>query len=247
MKKIAPILVLNLLCLSGLALAKDMQLINQAQTVIQQSVQAYEQLQSYQSLMQREYPGEDKKSEDIWVRFEKPFVIFMGWKAGPKSGLQIVYARDHFEDKILARPKGFLFTFIPIVHMSKTDPRIGDEEEHSIDTAGIGYMLNDFAEDFLKALPEDKLDVVSIKDVEIQGEAAQEITVVFDDPSRKYPKVSVAYSKEHGLPVETTYFTSTDQPYEIYRYLNLKPNSALNDEEFKTAIDHRLHDYLLEI
>ncbi|MFT5206723.1 MAG: hypothetical protein ACI9CF_000463 [Candidatus Omnitrophota bacterium] len=247
MKKTVQVLLGGIFLISSSALAADAHLTGQASTLVQKSVSAYTQMQSYQSLMQREYPGEGKKSEDIWVRFEKPFAIFMGWKAGPKKGLQIVYARNHFEDKILARPKGFLFTFIPIVHMAKTDPRIGSEEEHSIDTAGIGYMLNDFADDFSKALAEGNIDEISINDVEIDGEVAREVTVVFNDENRKFPKVSMAYSKDHNLPVETIYFTAEGEPYEIYRYLDLKPNSDLNDDANKSAIDHRLHKYLVDI
>ena len=117
---------------------------NEAQDLIQHSLEAYERLDNYQVRFVRAYPGE-RKEEDIFMRFEKPFVVYMHWTAGSSRGLQILYSDRHFDDKILARPGGLLFNFIPIIPMDKDDPRVMKGEAHSIETAGIGYFVHDFA------------------------------------------------------------------------------------------------------
>jgi len=219
---------------------KDPTLV-QAQELIQRAVTAYDQLDNYQANFQREIPAQKKKGEKAFIRFEKPFSIYMHWQNGSKRGLQILYSRGNFDNKILARPGGFLFSLIPVVHMSKDDPRVKSEESHSIDHAGIGYLIEDFANDFATYGLTQQVEVLSIEEVVVQGEAASELTVFYDVPDINYPKVSVAFSNAHGMPVEIKYYKDFEEPVEIYRYLSIGVNVDRENEEFRKSIDRRLY------
>jgi len=215
-------------------------LLIEAQEIIHQAVGTYDRLDSYQASLERQYSGEDVKPEEIFLRFEKPLVVYMHWLNGSQRGLQVVYSNRHFDDKILSRPPGFLFQFIPIVHLAKDDPRVMKAESHSIEKAGIGYILNDFAQDFADARASNQVKVLSVEDVEIDGEKAKRITVLFNVPMRNYPKVSMAFSEEHHLPIEIKLYRSLENSPEVYRYLNLSINPPRDNEAFQKSIDRRL-------
>ena len=147
----------------------------------------------------------------------------------------------------MSRPGGFLFNFIPIVPLAKDDPRILSQEEHPIETAGIGYFLEDFTQDFVKAKSTNQVKVVSLEATEVDGEEAQRLEVLFDEPGKDYPRVSVAFSKKHNLPVEIRLYAEPDGDPEVYRYLNLKLNPPRDDEAFQKSIDRRLYDHYQKI
>jgi len=220
-----------------------------AHHVISLSLSAYGNLRSYQADFEREMfkDGKPVKSEKIYMRFEKPFVIFMKWLSGRSMGQQIVYSKDDFDGKLLTRPPGFFFLFIPIVHLAPDDPRLMKEEKQPIQNAGVGYFLGKFSSDFEEAAAAGQLEVLSVRLDSLRGEEVTWLRVRFNTPGREYPVVSVAFSQNSRMPLEIRLFTEGNVLSRAYRYGNFTFNPPRDHNAFRSGIDGRLWDMYKQI
>lgn len=219
--------------------------LDRANAVVAKAVARYQALESYQATFEsRELDSKGKwAGESSFLKFEKPFTIFMAWTAGEKKGLQILYAENRFDDKMFVRMPGMLFAMIPPVAVAHDDPRVMKMSKHSIKNAGIGFFLQDFSESMRKLAPRGQVKVLAVKEgVDAEGEKGTLLDVVFLDPREEYARRAVVFSQKTGLPVEIKLFKGQDEWVESYLYKNLKIDTAPADAEFKSVADGRMYD-----
>ncbi|MCA9396731.1 MAG: DUF1571 domain-containing protein [Candidatus Omnitrophica bacterium] len=207
-----------------------------------QAYEAYQGISNYQVIFERKETSGNTKSrdEEIFMRFEKPLNLFMKWNTGHSRGQQILFAEGYFDDKLLVRPPGFLFEFIPIVHLDQDDPRLAEGgEKKSIKHAGIGYFLEKFAEDYSEAAASQLVLFSQGDRVDVEGETGQKVIYDFNVPGREYPHVEIVFSDEHRMPIEIV-MTSADNREEVYRYRNLRADVDRSNPEFKKTISPKL-------
>ncbi len=209
----------------------------------------YQEIQGYQAQFQKRELSRDGtwKSEVMFLKFEKPFTLYMRWTEGDRKGTEILYSRGYYGNKILVRPPGFLFKFIPIIHLAPEDRRLRAHEKHSIDHAGIGYFLEEFVESFKESLDAGKVEVLWNGPDSVVGERVRRIGVSFSDPTYRYPRTEVAISEEHGLPVEIRLYDSKSMLVEVYRYLHLAVNPRRDDPLFRENADFRMFDLFSKV
>lgn len=220
--------------------------LDETLALVRRAVSIYGKARAYQAIFRTLETGENgvRREEISLLKFRKPFTIFMGWIAGDKRGLQILYAENRFDDKMFVRMPGFLFNLIPLLSVAIDDPRVRRMEKHSIKTAGIGYFLGEFEENLAVSARKGSLKILSVRPESVEGEAGTLVDVMLDD-SCDYPHTAVVFSEKHGLPIEVRLSASPKEFTEMYRYLGLALDPADEDPEFKKTADPRIYSKYL--
>ena len=186
--------------------------------------------------------------EEIFIKFEKTFKIYMRWLNTEKQGVEVVYERGKRKGKLAVHKPGLLLGLAPVVLLDQNSPWIKEgSASYNIEDAGIGSFLYDFTEDVIKASGEKKLKVEYLGKTDEEGLSGDKVEVTFleTQPDSGYMayRAQVLFDKTTGLPVKMELFDWQNQPMGIYAYKDLEINVGSDDTEFKKDINR----YLLKI
>ncbi len=213
--------------------------------VLQQSLSAYDAARDYQAIFFKEEKDGTTMGpkEQIFLKFEKPFKIYMGWMNTHKQGLQVLYERGKHDGKLAIHKPGLLLGLAPVIFLDQNSPWVKEgSESYDIEDAGIGSFLYDFAEMCIKGAEEKKLAV------KIDVSNGEEIFDVSFPGSKEEDKghfsyrVVVRFDEASRLPVKMDLYDWNDQPTGYYAYENLKMNPGLDDPEFKKFANRNLYN-----
>lgn len=213
-----------------------------ASDLIQNGVSAYDGLNGYQAILRRETPKKDsrkKRVDEMFIRYDKPATIFMKYTTGRQKSLEVLWSDGNFAGKIMTRPPGALFGFIPIQAMDPEDKRITREEARPLKDAGIGHMINQFAREWADGQAAGGTKVESIGPA-VDDQSLTRLQVRIDAPNRQYPREALYFRDADGLPVGVEFLNDQGTIVESYRYSAIKANPAKDDAELTAAMDPRL-------
>ncbi len=212
--------------------------------ILEKSNNFYASVANYSALFYKQEVAKGKlqEQEKIFLKFEKPFKIFMGWLNTEKKDLQVVYERGKHRGKLAIHKPGLGLGLIPVVFLDQNSPWVREgSESYDIEDAGIGSFLEDFSRVVFKAQKEGMLKVNFLQDPGGQ----ETVEVVFDDPQKNPEyfarRIIVSFDEKTKLPVRMKLFGWDDQPTGVYSYEDLKVNLAAEDPEFKQQINRQLY------
>lgn len=212
-------------------------------TVLGQSLKAYESISDYRCLFMKteESKGQLGPREEIFLKFEKPFKIFMGWLNTHKKGLQVAYERGRHDGKLVIHQPGLLFGLAQVIFLDQNSPWVSEgSESYDIEDAGIGTFLTDFARAVAQAKKDGNLKVTTDGDV-------FETTFLnsTDDEDYFAYRIKVRFDPVNFMPVWMELIGWDNQTTGIYEYNDLKLNVGAEDLELKkVANKHLLKVYL---
>lgn len=208
-------------------------------TTLQTSTQSYESVKDYTALFVKQERSEGKLDapEEIFLKFEKPFKIYMKWLNPPKKGLEVHYERGRHDNKLVIRKPGFLTGLIGVIYLEQDSPWVRKgSESYDIEDAGIGTFLVDF----------DKAVRTAAQTGSLRSEWKDDFTVdaTFDVPEENdtffAKRCVVTFDPASKLPVKMELYDWEDQLTGIYDYRNLKTNVGSADEAFLGHIHRSL-------
>jgi len=214
-------------------------------SLLQKSLKAYASLNDYQAIFHKKEISKDVlgPEEKIYLKFEKPFKIYMGWLNTYKKGLQVVYERGKHRGKLAIHKPGLALGFLPVIFLDQNSPWVKEgSESYNIEDVGIGTFLSDFTDAVLRGEKEKKLSV-QFSNETLTGEL---VDVTFKDTDKNSGffayHVKVLFDPVSKLPTEMQLFDWSNQPMGIYSYRDLKVNVGRAEEkEFKSQIDRQLY------
>lgn len=225
--------------------------MTEADQLMQKGLASYRALEGYQARMREEAKKDGRlRTTEMFLRVDKkPETVLLKYTDGPQATLQVLYSKDHFDNKLMTRPPGLFFEFIPIIAMSPDDPRVKNEESRPITSAGIGYMIEELSEEWKEAEAKGQAKALSVMrdEVLITGPYAEPATPTtrlefrIDSPGESHPKKVLHFRQSDGLPVQLElYKPGSETPDETYTYYAVVTNPAKNDPAFLKLVDRRL-------
>lgn len=219
--------------ISSTALANDAFFEN-----LKKGVAYYETVQNYECIFYKTEPASKspKETEQIFLKFEKPFKIFMGWESGRKKGLQVFYERGRFDNKLAIHQPGVLFGLVSLLFLEQSSPYVREgSEAFDIEDAGIGTFLTDFRAAVQAAQSEGKLEIHATNEnsYEVIFKNTQENEVYF-----AY-RVLVLFDPNTGLPVSQELFDWQNQFIGKYVYENIQVNVG-EQSDFKKHVHNSI-------
>ncbi len=216
--------------------------------ILKESLNAYNGVQDYQGVFykQEESGGKLGEKEKIFLKFEKPFKIYMHWLDSSKKGLQVLYERGRHDGKLAIHKPGLLLGLAPVIFLDQSSPWVREgSKAYDIEDAGIGTFLNDFAAMVEKGKKDGKIsskisqdDSGQIVEASFPGSAADE-TGYF-----AYRVIAVFDAVNH-LPVKMSLYDWNEKPTGIYEYKNLILNAGRENPEFKKLAQKQLYKLYL--
>ncbi len=215
---------------------------------LEKGLEAYESVRDYKAMFQKQERSGNilGPKESIFLKFEKPFKIFMGWTNTTKKGLQVLYERGKHQGKLAVHKPGLLLGLAPLIFLDQNSPWVREgSESYNIEDAGIGSFLNDFSQAVLKAAKDNRLEVT----VPEGPNVGETMDVTFarskeNDGFFAY-RVVVHFNEETALPDRMELFDWQNQPMGVYAYENLQLNVGNDDPEFKQFAMRKIYQLYL--
>lgn len=187
-----------------------------------------------QFVKQETSEGKEGPEEKIFLKFEKPFKIFLGWLNTHKKGLQVFYERGKHDNKLAIHQPGLAFGLVPVVFLEKSSPWVREgSASFDIEDAGIGTFLEDFAKDVLEAERQNRLDARVVRD----DASGLEAEVEFKDSKMgegfMARKVEVFFDAASKLPTKMALFDADGGLIGRYAYENLALNAGPAGPKFQ--------------
>ncbi|OIO39560.1 MAG: hypothetical protein AUJ72_00575 [Candidatus Omnitrophica bacterium CG1_02_46_14] len=184
-------------------------------------------------------------TEEIYLKFEKTFKIYMRWLNTDKEGVEVVYARGKNKGKLAVHKPGLLFGLAPVVFLDQNSPWIKEgSASYNIEDAGIGSFLYDFTGEVIKASRENKLKVDYLGKTTEEGLTGESVEVTFIDSTLDSGylayRVRILFDEITSLPIKMELFDWQNEPMGIYIYKDLQFNLGAEDAEFKNQINYHL-------
>ena len=215
------------------------------EAALEKGLQSYETVRDYKAVFQKQElsAGALGPKETIFLKFEKPFKIFLGWLNTQKKGLQVLYERGKRDGKLAVHKPGLLLGLAPVILLDPGSPWVREgSESYNIEDAGIGTFLRDFSDAVSKGEKENKLDVKASSD-----SSGEMMDVTFTDTRENSGyfayHVVVHFDRVTSLPDRMTLFDWQNRITGIYSYENLKLNVGPEDSEFKRIAQTKLYKF----
>lgn len=212
-------------------------------SLLAESAQSYEGVADYKAvfLKQEESKGVLGEQETLFIKFEKPFKIFLHWFDTHRKGLQVLYERGRHGGKLAIHKPGLLLGLAPVIFLEQSSPWVREgSESYDIEDAGIGTFLGDFSEMVQKGIDEKKIDVkLSSTDEGTDVDASFPGT----QPGGGYfaSRVEAFFDAKTKLPVRMCLYDWSGKVTGIYEYKDLRLNVGAEDPEFKKIAERALY------
>jgi outer membrane lipoprotein-sorting protein len=184
--------------------------------------------------------GDLRPRETIFMKFQKPFKVYMKWLDGAKEGQEILYVKGKNGNKILAHPGfggtigGMINMILPTFAISPDGPSAMQDNRHPITGAGIGKLIEKIIQVSSKALENDELSLTYKGEVEVDGRPAVLVERILPQKDG-YPAHRTHYylDKEYNLPVKVVLHDWSGRLTASYEYTALVLNPALEPIDFE--------------
>src|SRR3989344_4139507 len=216
--------------------------------ILNQAVRFYQSVRDYKTVfykMEMSEKGELEPVERIFLKFEKPWKIYMKWLNTDKRGLEVVYEKGKNKGKLVIHQPGLRFGLAPVVFLDQKSPWVQKgSASYNIEDAGIGAFLFDFTSAVVQASRDKKIKVNFHGKRKFEDIIAEKWEVIFPESENKPGffayRVIVFFDERHYLPVQMELFNWQNETTGIYQYKDLKINVG-EDPEFKKEINRHLY------
>lgn len=196
---------------------------------------SYGTVDGYTATLVKGEPVASKSNEPqkIYVKFQKPFKVYMKWVENPHAGREVLYVAGENNDHILAKPDGFIGAILKMVKLPSDYKSAGSK--HTVKDVGIGKLIDSILDITLKARDNNDLRLECKGVVVRNGREAYEIVRHLPKNGRyQYTYVLMYVDRETNLPLEAYAYDASGRLSEYCMYKDLKLNPAVKKDEFKS-------------
>jgi hypothetical protein len=205
--------------------------------------ESYKSIDGYTAILVKGEPkaGKNNKSQKIFVKFKKPFKVYMKWIGDKHAGREVLYVQGENNDHLFAKPDGFLGNILRMVKLPSTHR--SDGSRHTVRDVGIGKLVESILDITLEAKKQNDLNLVCNGVVVRNGRKAYEIERFLpqDKERYEYKRVLLYVDTATKLPLEAYAYDKNGKLSEYCVYRIIKLNPALKDAEFK--VDNREYGF----
>jgi hypothetical protein len=238
-------LVVFFLSFSCLALAAEpVRSYPHLESTLKEALASYESLNDYEAVFHKQELDKDGKmgpKETMFLKFEKPFKIFLGWIDSYKKGLQVIYERGKHNGKLGIHKPGLGLGLVPVVYLAQDSPWVREgSASYNIEDAGIGSFLDGYVKSIVKSASTHSL-VASIDEVSKGIRVEVEFKDSKDDETYFAKRIVTYLDYKTKLPIEIELYDWNNKPSGFYKYENLKLNVGADHSQFKKYINKHLY------
>lgn len=195
----------------------------------------YKKIDAYTAVMEKSEPAitGDDRAETIFIKFKKPYQLYMKWVKEPHKGREIIYVAGKNDDCFLAKPDGFLGYVVKGI--KKPGSHRPPETRYSMKEVGIGNLIDSIVDTTLQAKENNELRLFFRGTAVRNGREVYVVERLL--PARAcYPnsRLVVYIDTVTRLPLEAYAYGADGTLWEFCRYSNMEINPVLEDIDFST-------------
>jgi hypothetical protein len=182
---------------------------------------------------QERVKGWSKTKETVYLKFKKPFKVYMKWIEDPGKGREVLYVDGWNDNRIRLRDPGFLG--MVIMNLRPQGPIAMNGSRHPITEVGLEHMVKMFGDNLRRGFRSGKLEYRRGKEGAVYGRRIQSVEFIFPrDPWNGYYcyRCIISLDIEKRLPIRVQVFDWEDRLIEDYGYEDLMLNARLPDADF---------------
>jgi len=212
---------------------------NKLREFIEKAEKVYAQVTGYTATFtkQERMHGELGKPDTFFMKFKKPFKVYLKWPKGSASaGREAIYVSGENNNKILIHAAGLVDLVLPTMEVDVHGDAAMKENRHPITDLGIGYFLGKFSKDFRRADQNDEITVYYRGKRKMDRRWYHEVEM-FLEPRQGNPgyyayRSVVYFDIENKLPTHMLFYNWENQLVEFYAYKDITLNPGLTDADF---------------
>lgn len=197
---------------------------------------SYENVRDYTALFQKQerINGERRPEEISYLKFQKPFKVYMRWLPGPHEGREALYVKGANNNKVLIHETGFFSHFFTFI-LNPGGEHVLMESRYPFTEIGIGRLIERVGRDARRAWARGELRLVDRGRDKIEGREVRQVEGILpQDPRAEYSsyRMILAIDEENGLPIKASIYDWEDLLMGEYIYSDLRLNPGLGEEDF---------------
>jgi len=174
-----------------------------------------------------------KTKETVYLKFKKPFKVYMKWIEGPGKGREVLYVNGWNENRIRLRDPGFLG--VVIMNLNPQGAISMKGSRHPITEVGLEHLVKMFGENLRRGLRSGELEYRISKEGTVFGRRIQSVELIFPrDPRNGYycHRSILNLDIEKRVPIRVQVFDWEENLIEDYGYEDLTLDAGLTDSDF---------------
>jgi hypothetical protein len=196
---------------------------------------AYSRVESYTAIVhkQQRVAGKLLPEETIFMKFRKPFSMYLKWMEAPYKGSELLYVVGWNENRVRAHRDGF-WRFI-VRDLDPRDPELMAGNLRPVTDIGIGELIKSVAVNVRSAIDAGYISVSQQGEETVYGRKTRILDVVL--PSGTVGgyggyRLVINQDIESKLLLRISVYDRGGQRVESYGYEDLKLDAVLTDADF---------------
>jgi hypothetical protein len=173
------------------------------------------------------------EKETIFLKFKKPFKVYMKWVKEPFKGRESLYIDGYNNNLIKVRECGILGIFT--VDLDPKGTLIMKGNRHPVTHSGIENLVQLIKRSWERGVSAGEIDIRKKRDESVYGRATKKVEMVF--PKKKENsyychRVLINFDVETKLPIRVHIYDWNDTLIESYGYEAIKLDAGLTEADF---------------
>jgi len=205
----------------------------------QMALDKYSRIDDYSADFIRQERVDDvmNETEYFFIKFRKPFDLYLRWTKGKRKGWELLYSRGNYNNQVVVHVTGVANWFLPTLELDPAGGIAMMNNPHSILEFGIGYVIESYNRNIKMSIERDEVELRYLGDKEVDGRLCWGIEAVLPKDSEHYYcyKSVLYFDKEYMLPTKSVFYewkNGKEQLIELYLYKNLSFNNCFTDYDF---------------
>ena len=200
---------------------------------------SYANVRDYTALFRRQerIDGDWRPEEVSFLKFQRPFKVYVRWLSGPPVGREAIYVQGANENKVVIHEaQGFssFFSFL----LDPEGKRILKDSRYPFTEIGIGRLIERLGRDARRAWTKGELRLVDHGKAKVGGRNVRLIEGILPlDRRAGYDsyRMILAIDEESGLPIQASIYGWDNALTGEYGYSELRLNPGLGEADFEPS------------
>lgn len=203
---------------------------------------AYQKVNDYTAVFHKREMRDGKLTpeEKIFIKYKKPFKLYMKWLNGPHEGREAIYVKGRNNNEMVGHECGVLGLFD-----WNLDPKCETamkEQRHPLTDMGVGRLVEIISGDAKMAAAAKQLKLVYLGEDNVYGRKVWHIRMDLPPDKGYYsPRSDGWVDEETRLPMKVMLYSQKGEFEESIGYSDIKLNPGLSDAEFDK--DYKDYNY----
>lgn len=200
---------------------------------------SYSNVRDYTALFHKRerIDGEWQPEEVSFLKFQRPFKVYMRWLSGPPKGREAIYVQGANQNKVMIHEaQGFssFFSFL----LDPGGRRILKDSRYPFTEIGIGRLIERVGRDARRAWARGELRLVDRGRSKIGGREVPQVEGILPlDQKAGYSsyRMILTIDEENGLPIHASLYGWDNALTGEYGYSELRLNPGLGETDFEPS------------